>query len=307
MINRVTRNKIEKLLEEYRCASEGNERALYEIAVAEIPEMVYNSNAIENSTLTLKETEDIILHDQMLRDHEIREVFEAKNLAKVTAELLKNPQERLTNGLVLSLHKMLLTGISDDIAGRYRRGKEWVRIGAHVGANPAFVSGMMMALMEQYSQRTDSQYFLDNIAHFHAEFETIHPFVDGNGRIGRVLINQQLMALGYPPIIIQSKSKLTDYYPLFDEYRRDSKYEGFTELFASLLMESLHKRITLLTKPRIITVSAWAKQNGIKGNVAANKAARQTIPAFRMNEKWMIASDYLPEGADVDMVMRRGE
>ena len=307
MINKITRDKIEKLLEEYRCASEGNERALYEIAVAEIPEMVYNSNAIENSTLTLKETEDIILRDQMLRDHEIREVFEAKNLAKVTAELLKNPQERLTNGLVLSLHKMLLTGISDDIAGRYRRGKEWVRIGAHVGANPAFVSGLMTALIEQYPQQRDSQYFLDNIAHFHAEFETIHPFVDGNGRIGRVLINQQLMNLGYPPIIIQSKSKLTDYYPLFDEYRRDNKYDGFTELFASLLMESLHKRITLLTKPRIITVSAWAKQNGIKGNIAANKAARQTIPAFRMNEKWMIASDYLPEDTDVDMVMRRGE
>ena len=123
MINKITRDKIEKLLEEYRCASEGNERALYEIAVAEIPEMVYNSNAIENSTLTLKETEDIILRDQMLRDHEIREVFEAKNLAKVTAELLKNPKERLTNGLVLSLYKMLLTGISDDIAGRYRRDK----------------------------------------------------------------------------------------------------------------------------------------------------------------------------------------
>ena len=136
------------------------------------------------------------------------------------------------------------------------------------------------------------------MALIHYQFETIHPFVDGNGRIGRVLINQQLMALGYPPIIIQSKSKLTDYYPLFDEYRRDNKYDGFTELFASLLMESLHKRITLLTKPRTITVSAWAKQNGIKGNVAANKAARQTIPAFRMNEKWMIASDYLPEGTD---------
>ena len=100
MINKITRDKIEKLLEQYKCASEGNERALYEIAVAEIPEMVYNSNAIENSTLTLKETEEIILHDQMLRDHEIREVFEAKNLAKVTRELLKNPRERTSNNRI---------------------------------------------------------------------------------------------------------------------------------------------------------------------------------------------------------------
>lgn len=97
---------------------------------------------------------------------------------------------------------------------------------------------------------------------------------------------------GYPPIIIQSKSKHTDYYPLFDDYRRTDNYTGFTNLFASLLMESLHKRIALLTSPRIIPVAQWAKDNGIKGNIAANKAARQTIPAFRMNGRWMIAAEY---------------
>lgn len=295
MINKITRDRIEKLFAQYRCASTDNENALYEIARAEIPEMVYNSNAIENSTLTLEDTENIILHDQIMKDHEIREVFEAKNLARVTSELLKNPNERLTTGLLLSLHKVLLSGISDDMAGRYRHGKEWVRIGAHVGANPAFVPDIMKSLFEQYSEQKESLYFLDNIAHFHAEFETIHPFVDGNGRIGRMLINQQLLSLGYPPIIIQSKSKHTDYYPLFDDYRRTNKYDGFTELFALLLLESLHKRTTLLTKSKIITVSQWAKDNGVAGNSAGNKAARQTIPAFRMNEKWMIAEDYKSE------------
>lgn len=255
--------------------------------------MVYNSNAIENSTLTLKETEDIILRDQIARDHEIREVFEAKNLAKVTSDLLGNPNERLSTHLILSLHKRLLVGIDDDIAGRFRRGKEWVRIGAHIGANPTFVSGLMSALVDEYHQNNRSLDFLENIAHFHAEFETIHPFVDGNGRIGRVLINQQLASHGYPPIIIQSKSKRSDYYPLFDEYRRTNKFDGFSDLFALLLIESLHKRIALLSSPRIIRLSEWAKQNGVAGNAAANKAARQTIPAFRMNEKWMIASDYV--------------
>ena len=294
MINKVTIDRIDKLYAEYLCVSAGSEAALREIASAEISEMVYNSNAIENSTLTLKETEDIILRGKIAKDHEIREIYEAKNLAKVTAELLKNPAERLTTGLITSLHQMLLLGISDDIAGRYRRSKEWVRVGVHVGANPAFVPGLMSALVEQYHERSKTSYFLDNIAHFHAEFETIHPFMDGNGRIGRVLINQQLMNLGYPPIIIQSKNKHTDYYPLFSTYSRDNRHDGFTELFAVLLMESLHKRITLITSPRIISLSEWAKQSGVKGNIAANKAARQTIPAFRMNEKWMIAANYRP-------------
>jgi Fic family protein len=292
MINAVTKSKIDNLFQRYQEVSRDQTEAMYKIATAEIPEMVYNSNAIENSTLSLRDTEDILFFDKVIKDHDIREIYEAKNLAKVTNELLKNPSERLTSALILELHRMLLNGIQDDWAGRYRNGKEWVRIGAHVGANPAFVSGLMTTLVEQYHNPKDT-YFLDNIAHFHAEFETIHPFNDGNGRIGRVLINQQLVQLGYPPIIIQNKSKNTDYYPLFDDYRKTFKYDGFTELFALLLMESLHKRITLLTEPKITLLSRWAKENGVAANVAANKAARQTIPAFRMNEKWMIATGYV--------------
>jgi Fic family protein len=118
---------------------------------------------------------------------------------------------------------------------------------------------------------------------------------DGNGRIGRVLINQQLMALNLPPIIIQSKSKRSKYYPLFDEYRIENKSDGFTELFALLLIESLNKRITLLTAQKIIPLADWAEQNNVSGNVAANKAARQTIPAFRMREKWVISADFHEE------------
>ncbi|PKL30978.1 cell filamentation protein Fic [Candidatus Saccharibacteria bacterium HGW-Saccharibacteria-1] len=291
MISKAISDKIDKLFEKYQEVSAGQEKALYNIAVAEIPEMVYNSNAIENSTLTLQDTEDIILRDQITKDHDIREIYEAKNLAKITNELLKSPKQNLTTGLIQSLHGILLTGISDSYAGRYRSGKEWVRIGAHVGASPAFVNGLMMALVEQYSLQTD-RYFLDNIAYFHAEFETIHPFNDGNGRIGRVLINQQLMKLGYPPIIVQNKSKYTDYYPLFDSYRKNMNYNSFTDMFALLLLESLNKRIAILTSPKIIPLSQWAKLNGVAGNIAANKAARQTIPAFRMHGKWMIALDY---------------
>jgi Fic family protein len=133
-----------------------------------------------------------------------------------------------------------------------------------------------------------------SISHFHAEFETIHPFVDGNGRMGRVLINSQLMQLGLPPIIIQNKSKHTEYYPLFTQYQSTMKFGGFTELFALLLQETLHKRITMLTAKKIIPLSIWASQNSIKANVAANKAKRQTIPAFRLREKWMIAEEFKP-------------
>jgi Fic family protein len=193
--------------------------------------------------------------------------------------------------LILKLHKTLLTNIDDRIAGRFRSGKEWVRVGNHLGANPRFVHTLMQELVDNYNQNKIN-YFLDAVAHFHAEFETIHPFVDGNGRMGRVLINLQLMNGGFPPIIIQNKSKHTEYYPLFTRYQSTMKFGGFTELFALLLQESLHKRISILTAKKIIPLALWAAQKGIKSNVAANKAKRQTIPAFRMREKWMIAEEF---------------
>jgi len=258
--------------------------------LAEIPESVYNSNAIENSTLSLENTEKILLQGTIPKELDIREVYEAKNLAKIM-EMLLGKKQKLSVDLILRMHKILLNGIDDSIAGRFRRGKEWVRVGNHIGANPSFVHSLVSKLVSEYNKENDI-YFLDKIAHFHAEFETIHPFCDGNGRIGRVLINQQLMALNLPPIIVPNKSKKMDYYPLFNKYMSTSKYEDFTKNFALLLLESLHKRIAILTSERIIPLNVWAKKHNISGNSAASKAKKQIIPAFRMREKWMIAEEF---------------
>jgi len=284
-----TKDRIESLRKQFAALSKGNKKLLEEITIAEIPEMVYNSNAIENSTLTLEDTEKILSGAALNRKVDVREVFEAKNLARVTETILKAKQPLSVN-LILDLHKLLLTNIDESIAGRFRRGKEWVRVGNHLGANPAFVASLMEELVTDYN--TKDRYFLDAIAHFHAEFETIHPFVDGNGRIGRVLINLQLMQIGLPPIIIQNKSKHQEYYPLFTNYPVTMKFDGFTQFFGLLLQEALHKRITMLTAKKVIPLSLWASQHHVKPNIAANKAKRQTIPAFRLREKWMIDVDY---------------
>lgn len=294
MINQITKDRIETLLAKYQQLVSANKEAIREIAITEIPEMVYNSNAIENSTLTLEDTEDILIRDIIKKDQDIREVYEAKNLAKVTEYLLDNPNQGLSIELILHCHGILLTNIQDGWAGRFRRGKEWVRVGNHMGANPDFVSGLMNGLVQKYHQ--DDRYFLDKIAWFHAEFETIHPFPDGNERIGRVLINQQLMALGYPPIIIPNKGKQTDYYPAFTSYSTNGAYDDLTDLFAGLLIEALYRRIAVLSAARIVRLSLWAKTNNVSPHTASNKARRGTIPAFRRRGVWMIAEDYRMKG-----------
>ena len=291
MINQVTKDRINSLSEEYRKLATKHKEAIKEFIISELPEMVYNSNAIENSTLTLEDTEDILIRNQIRTDHEIREIYEAKNLASVIEYLMDNPEKEISIELILKLHKTLLTNIRDEIAGRFRSGKEWVRVGTHIGANPDFVNGFMYELVKKYNSDAD-EYFLDKIAYFHAEFENIHPFGDGNGRIGRLLTNEQLDMLGLPPIIIPNKSKFDEYYPALDEYTKTGKVDKLTELFANLLIEALYRRITKLTARKIISVADWAKDNEINLQSATNKAIRGTIPAFRMRGHWMIDKDY---------------
>lgn len=291
MINQVTRDRINGLSEEYLKLAVKYKEAIKELTISELPEMVYNSNAIENSTLTLEDTEDILIRNQIRTDHEIREIYEAKNLASAIEYLMDNPEKEISVELILKLHKTLLTNIRDEIAGRFRSGKEWVRVGTHIGANPEFVNGFMHDLVRDYNS-DNGEYFLEKIAYFHAEFENIHPFGDGNGRIGRLLTNEQLDMLGLPPIIIPNKSKFDEYYPALDEYTKTNKANKLTELFARLLIETLHRRITKLTAKKIIPVADWAKNNDVNLQSATNKAIRGTIPAFRVRGHWMIDESY---------------
>ncbi len=120
MIYQTTKDKIASLMSQYKKLAKTNAKALNEIALAEIPEMVYNSNAIENSTLSLQDTEEILMHDKIRKDYSLREVYEAKNLANIMKKLLNKPNQTLSIELILELHKTLLTEINDNLAGRFR-------------------------------------------------------------------------------------------------------------------------------------------------------------------------------------------
>lgn len=290
MISSVMRKRIDSLAREYKRLSKKHNVVMKDINISELPEMVYNSNAIENSTLTLEDTEDILLRKQIRTDHEIREVYEATNLASAIEGLVDNPEKEMSIEMILGLHKTLLSNIRDELAGRFRSGDEWVRVGSHIGANPEFVNELMYGLVDKYN--SDDGYFLEKIAYFHAEFENIHPFGDGNGRMGRLIANEQLDMLGLPPIIIPNKSKYKEYYPALDYYMRTGKVDKLEELFAKLLIESLYRRITNLTAKGIVSLSVWAEQNEVSLQSAVNKAMRGTIPAFRTRGHWMIDVEY---------------
>ncbi|MBS1674244.1 MAG: Fic family protein [Actinobacteria bacterium] len=295
MINRATWDRVDAVVEQYRQVAEQHPEALKQIALAELAEAVQQSNAIENSTLTLDDTERILAGLMPRRGDDLREVYEATNLAAVTSDQLADPAAPLTIDLILRWHRMLLTGIRDDVAGRFRQGDEWVRVGAHLGANPDFTADLVAEALTGFHQE-ERMPTLERIAWFHCEFEIIHPFVDGNGRIGRVLMNKQLQDVGLPPVIVRARNRRIDYYPQLEQYGRTNSHDGMTRLLVLLVLESLHKRIALVSSRRVIPLAEWARTAGVSGASATNKAKRQTIPAFRVRDRWMIASDFQPGG-----------
>jgi len=283
--------RIGALKETYDRLRAGKESLLSLIDEAEISESVYNSNAIENSTLTLKETEKILLEMEVSRDVDLREVFEAKNLARVIQYIRKKAREAdLTGDMILLLHQMLIANIDDNIAGRFRREGEYVRVGTHIAPAPEHVERLIKDALIRYSSDLES-YFSDKIARFHLDFETIHPFNDGNGRIGRVIINYQLERAGFPWVIIRNKEKKT-YYQAFNDYRHAKNTKTMERVLSLVLTESLHKRVAYLKGEKIMTLADYAKERKKSVHVLLNSARRQAIPAFRERGVWKIGESF---------------
>jgi Fic family protein len=274
------------LKKKYHRLKPKKEALLNLINEAELSEGVYNSNAIENSTLTLRETEKILLDLEISRNIGLREVFEAKNLATVIEYVQTHYNDDISLDTILLLHRMLITNINEKIAGRFRQTGELVRVGTHIAPLPEHVGSLLSTAWVRYVS-DDGMHPIERIAQFHLEFETIHPFVDGNGRMGRVLINQQLFQHDYPPVVIRNKDKAL-YYRCLADYQRNDHAKPFSKFLLANVKESLHKRIAYMEGQQIVPLAKYAHQK--KKNVSAllNAARRQTLPAFREKGVWKI-------------------
>ncbi|MEX1061864.1 MAG: Fic family protein [Patescibacteria group bacterium] len=279
--------KVIELRERYYRILPGKESLLKMIAEAEIPEQVYNSNAIENSTLSLEETEKILLQIDLDRYVSERELFETKNLARVVEYIGKRAKEQeLTEEVILFLHKMLISNIRDEIAGRFRQGEERVRVGTHIAPHASEIPELMRKMLGEYNA-SSHEHVVRRIARLHLAFEHAHPFIDGNGRIGRAINNYLLIREGYVPINIKFIDRAR-YYAAFKEFETDNKTSVMEEIVGRALTNSYHKRLSYLENKKIAALSDYAKQSHLSHSNALNKAKRQTIEAFIEKGDWKI-------------------
>ncbi len=278
---------VPKLQNRYLKAASGKEALLKLITEAEVSEQVYNSNAIENSTLTLEETDKILLQIDLDRYISERELFEAKNLARVVAYIdQKAADKELNFEMILLLHKMLLSNIRDDVAGRFRNETEWVRVGSHIALDPNQIDDAMREMLLTY-KLNQNENIIKRVSLLHLTFENIHPFVDGNGRIGRVINNYLLLRAGHVPINIKFVDRAL-YYKAFNEFDVSGKTKTMEEIVGKALTNSYHKRLAYLEGKEIISLKEFSTRSGQSHSNLINKANRQTIEAFLEKGKWKI-------------------
>ena len=202
-------------------------------------EYTYNSNAIEGNTLTLRET-DLVLRGLTIDKKPLKDHFDVvghKEAFDYVSGLVKD-KEPLSERAIKQIHFLVL-GRDIQHRGIYRSVPVCISGAKTQTAEPILISEKVQELLEWYRSDADDD-FLTKIALFHLRFESIHPFIDGNGRTGRLLVNLELMKLGYPPIDI----KFTDrkaYYNAFDSYAETGSPKAMFKLFAKYLTQRLKK------------------------------------------------------------------
>ena len=197
-------------------------------------DFTYNSNAIEGNTLTLKETalalEGMTIDQKPLKDH--LEAVGHRDAFLYVQDVAKQ-ELPLSETVIKNIHALVLMNRPDD-KGVYRRIP--VRImGAYTEpVQPYMIEPRMTELLSANEERKNTMTDIERIALFHLEFEGIHPFIDGNGRTGRLILNLDLIRNGYPPINV----KFTDrkrYYDAFDAFYKDNDATPMTELIAEYI------------------------------------------------------------------------
>ena len=229
-----------KELDTRRPLTEGEvERLTEEFTV----EYTYNSNAIEGNTLTLRETDMVLrgltIDQKPLKDH--MEAVGHKEAFDFVRELVQN-NVPISERVIQQIHYLVLADKKDD-RGVYRRVPVRIMGAQHEPVQPYLIQPRMEQLMLSYVE--SSEHIVTKLARFHIEFEGIHPFIDGNGRTGRLLVNLELMKAGYPPIDIKFTDRMA-YYKAFDEYHVNGNLSAMEKLFAGYINERLDQYLAML-------------------------------------------------------------
>lgn len=231
-------------------------------------ELAYTSNAIEGNTLTRKETELVIDDGITSTSKPIKDYIEAINHAKAFEKIIVFLKENknINENFILDIHKIILTGLDNDNAGFYRNCRVRISGSTVIMPNPLKVPDLMINFYNWLDENMDNEPLTAILAHL--KFVSIHPFVDGNGRCARLLMNTILLQFGFVPIVIRPTDRKR-YLSVIENYQLKGDEKPYTNFMLNLLNRTMKVLITMLDTDidiepnKLLTISKYAKLKNV--------------------------------------------
>jgi Fic family protein len=206
----------------------------------------YHSNAIEGNTLTLSETkvalEGITIGGKTIQEH--LEVINHREAILYVEEIVSR-KEPLSEWQIKSIHRLILKGIHDENAGVYRKENVLISGAKHIPPDSIQVPPQMEQFIQWYEGEGQQLHPVARAALVHSDFVKIHPFIDGNGRTARLLLNFELMKNGYPPIVIEKETRV-EYYTALDEAHTTGDNDKFIRLVSNIVDQTFDLYLKLI-------------------------------------------------------------
>ncbi len=235
-------NSFKKTLDSCRPLTPAEVEAIKEVFLVE---HTYNSNAIEGNTLTLQETalvlQGVTIDKKPLKDH--LEAVGYKEAFQYIEELAKQDKD-LSEYDIKSIHNLVLADRPED-RGTFRRVNVRIAGALTNPVQPYLIEPKIEELLNNYNVWSETMHIVERVAIFHLQFESIHPFIDGNGRTGRLIMNLQLIKEGLPAINIKFADR-RKYYDAFDEYSRTGSTEAMINLVGEAVISRLREMIEMI-------------------------------------------------------------
>lgn len=246
-------DSLSKKLKSLRPLNAGELKRLHEEFIID---NTYNSNAIEGNSLTLRETalvlqEGITIAQKPLKDH--LEAIGHKDAFEYVLQLV-DKKEILSEHVIKEIHSLVLMNDAEN-RGIYRRLPIKILGSTHTPPQPYLVPIQMEQLITDYIAMKDTDNIIEAVAKLHASFESIHPFIDGNGRTGRLVVNFELMKAGLLPVNIKFADR-NEYYAAFDAYHKDGDAHVMTALISKYEEDELERYIDIIEK----TAQIWTAE-----------------------------------------------
>lgn len=260
-------------------------------------EMTYNSNGIEGNTLTLKETYWVIQEGITVKGKSLKDHLEAKNHKEALDYLYEMIEQgsshTISEHLIRSLHTLVIQNIDKAIAGQYRNVDVFITGTDHVPPSAIDVPAKMEQLIAWARANYKKMYIVDFAAMFHHKFVHIHPFQDGNGRVGRILMNVFLMQYGFPLAIIQ-KNDRRKYYRMLVEADH-GRYKPLVNFVAQAVLRSLNIYLDVLTpseeKEQWISLAQASRESSYSQAYLGKLAKEGKLEAIKVKRNWLTTKE----------------